>query len=89
MNVFKNDVKDIILTANNQGHQVEQEVQLTYHFTGSSQNESCTYSFVFVKSFDHQKVMMQHTKQLNTRDIHPNQHIKKYQTAISYRLKRK
>ena len=25
-----------------------------------------------VKSFDHQKVIMQHTKQLNTRDIRPN-----------------
>ena len=27
---------------------------------------------------------MQHTKQLNTRDIRPNWRMKKYQTAISY-----
>ena len=57
-NEFKNDVKDIILTANNQGHQVEQGVHITSHCTGLGQNESCTYSFVVVKSFDHQKVTM-------------------------------
>ena len=82
-NEFKNDAKDIILPANNQGQQVEQGVQLTSHCTGSGRNDSCTYSFVVVKYFNHQKVTMQHTKQLNTRYIRPNQHMKKNRTAIS------
>ena len=62
LNELKNDVKDIILPAKNQGQQVEQGVQLTYHCTGSVQNESCTSAFVFIKSFDHQKVTMKHKK---------------------------
>ena len=51
--------------------------------------ESCTNSFVVVKSFDHKKVMMKHTKQLHTRNIRPNWHMNKYKTEILDRSKRK
>ena len=77
LNYFKNDIEDMILPAKNHGHQVEQWVQFTSHCTGSGKNESCTSAFFVVKTFDHQKVTMQHTKQLNTRDIRPNQNTKK------------
>ena len=40
LNEFKNDVEDVILPAKNQGHQVEQGVQITSHCTGSGRNES-------------------------------------------------
>ena len=66
---------------------VEQGVQLTSHCTGSGLNESCTSAFVVVKYFDNQNLTMKHTKQLNTIDIRPNQHMKKYQTEISYNSK--
>ena len=88
-NEFKNDVKDIILPEKNQEQQIEQEVQLTSHCTGSGQNDSCTSSFVVVKYFGHQKLTMQHKKKLNTMDIRPNQQMKKYLTAISDSLNRK
>ena len=77
MNECKNDVEDIMLPANNQGQQLEQGVQITYHCTGSVLNEPFTYAFVVVKPFNNQKVKMQHTEKLNTRFIRPNQHIKK------------
>ena len=82
LNEFKNDVEDVILPSKNQWNQVEQGVHITSHCTGSGRNESCTYAFVVVKYFDRQKVTIQHTKQLNTRDIRPNQHMKKYQNVI-------
>ena len=76
-NELKNDDEDIILPVNNRGQQVQQGVQLTSNCTGSGPNESCTSTFFVVKYLDHQGVKMQHTKQLNTRNIHSNQHTKK------------
>ena len=88
MNELKDDVEDIILSSKNQGHQVEQGVQRTSNCAGSGLNESYTSAFFVVKYFDHQEVTMQHTKQLNTRDIRPNQGMKKDRTAISDSPKR-
>ena len=62
---------------------VEQRVHLTFTCTGSGQFYYCTYAFVVVKYFDNKKLTVQHTKLLNTRDIRPNHHMKKYRTEIS------
>ena len=87
---FKYDVEDIILPAKHHGQQVEQGVQLTALCTGTGRNESCTSAMVVVKSFDHQKITMQHTKELNTKQIRPNQHMNKDRvSSVSEGSKRK
>ncbi len=86
---FENDVEDIVLPAKHHGQQVEQGVQLTALCTGTGRNESCTSAMVVVKSYDHQKVTMQHTKELNTKQIRPNQHMNKDRQSISDSSKRK
>ena len=67
LKVLVHDIEELILPAKNQGQQVEQGVQLTSHCTGNGRNESTTSAFVVVKSFDHQKVTMQHTQLLNSK----------------------
>jgi len=89
LNEFKDDVEDIILPAKHHGQQVEQGVQLTALCTGSGRNESCTSAMVVVKSYDHQKITMQHTKELNTKQIRPNQHMNKDRVSVSEGSKRK
>ena len=45
---------------------------------------------VVVKSFDHQKITMQHMKELNTKQIRPNQHMNKDRvSSVSEGSKRK
>ena len=78
LNELKNDVKDIILPANNQGQQVEQGINITSNCKGSGRNGSCNSEFVVVKSFGRQKLTMQHPKQINNRDTRSNQHMNKY-----------
>ena len=52
------------------------ELGLLFQYSGTSLRY--TSAFIVVKSFDHQKLSMQHIKQLNTRDIRQNQHMNKY-----------
>ena len=90
LEVLVHDIEELILPAKNQGQQVEQGVQLTDHCTGNGRNESTTSAFVVVKSFDHQKVTMQHMQLLNSKPtIRPNQHMNKERTSTSKGSKRK